>query len=92
VIVRTLPFRVLTGAALALLCAFGAAAQPPGQAQPSGMMQGIGSNRDQPVRIESNSLEVRDKSRQATFSGAMGTIRTGGHRRLPKGRVVTTRS
>src|ERR1041384_4222489 len=26
-------------------------------------------NRDQPVKIETNSLEVRDKQRQATFSG-----------------------
>ena len=26
-------------------------------------------NRDQPVQIESNTLEVRDKSRQATFTG-----------------------
>jgi lipopolysaccharide export system protein LptA len=34
-------------------------------------MQGLQLNRDQPVKIESNSLEVRDKSRQATFSGSV---------------------
>ena len=32
-------------------------------------MQGLQINRDQPVKIEANSLEVRDKQRQATFSG-----------------------
>ena len=31
-------------------------------------MQGLSMNRDQPVKIESNTLEVRDKIRQATFS------------------------
>jgi lipopolysaccharide export system protein LptA len=63
--------------ALALAALSAAAAQPPApaqspaQAQPqqSGAMQGFQVNRDLPVKIESNSLEVRDKSRQATFSG-----------------------
>ena len=32
-------------------------------------MQGLQLNRDQPVKIESDALEVRDKSQQATFSG-----------------------
>jgi lipopolysaccharide export system protein LptA len=32
-------------------------------------MQGLQLNRDQPVKIESDSLEVRDKSQQATFIG-----------------------
>src|SRR5215213_5444636 len=44
-----------------------AAAQP---AQQSGSaMQGIQLNRDQPVKVESDALEVRDKQRQATFMG-----------------------
>jgi lipopolysaccharide export system protein LptA len=63
---------VLAAAALALVtagAAGAAAAQPPAPAQPSGAMQGFQVNRDQPVKIESNSLEVRDKSRQATFLG-----------------------
>lgn len=62
---------LLAGIALMLATASAAAAQPPppqGQ-QPSGAMQGLTLNRDQPVKIESVSLEVRDKSRQATFSG-----------------------
>jgi lipopolysaccharide export system protein LptA len=50
-----------------ILAAATAAAQP--AAQPGGAMQGFQMNRDQPVRIESNSLEVRDKQRQATFIG-----------------------
>jgi len=44
-----------------------AAAQP--AQQPSGAMQGFQVNRDLPVKIESATLEVRDKSHQATFSG-----------------------
>jgi lipopolysaccharide export system protein LptA len=59
---------LLAGAGLALACALAATAQPAGQAQQSSM-QGFSMNRDQPVRIEANTLEVRDKSRQATFSG-----------------------
>ena len=55
---------------LTLACAFGAAAQPAGQAQqPSSTTQGLSMDSDQPVRIESNTLEVRDKIRQATFAG-----------------------
>lgn len=34
-----------------------------------GITQGLSANRDQPVQIESTSLEVRDKSRMATFIG-----------------------
>jgi len=60
----------LAGAALMLSCVLGAAAQPAGQAQqPSTTTQGLSMDSDQPVRIESNTLEVRDKIRQATFAG-----------------------
>jgi len=55
---------------LTLACALGAAAQPAGQAQqPASTAQGLSMDSDQPVRIESNTLEVRDKIRQATFAG-----------------------
>ena len=55
---------------LTLACALGAAAQPAGQAQqPASATQGLSMDSDQPVRIESNTLEVRDKIRQATFAG-----------------------
>jgi len=56
-----------TGLALLLAAALAASAQPAPQS--GGAMQGFQMNRDQPVRIESNSLEVRDKQRQATFIG-----------------------
>jgi lipopolysaccharide export system protein LptA len=32
-------------------------------------MQGFSQNRDQPIQIEAASLEVRDKSKEATFAG-----------------------
>ena len=55
---------------LTLACVLGAAAQPAGQAQqPSSTTQGLSMDSDQPVRIVSNTLEVRDKIRQATFAG-----------------------
>ena len=58
--------RLLSGclAAAALALASAAVAQ-----QPSGAMQGFSANKDQPVKITANSLEVRDKIRQATFMG-----------------------
>ena len=52
-------------ACLALPLAAGAQPAP----QSGGTMQGFQMNRDQPVKIEANSLEVRDKIRQATFIG-----------------------
>ena len=57
------------GVALVLGAAIAAAAQPAQKDQPGGAMQGLQLNRDQPVKIESDSLEVRDKSQQATFIG-----------------------
>jgi lipopolysaccharide export system protein LptA len=54
-----------------LAASLAVAAQPapqPGQ-QSSGAMQGFQINRDQPVKIESLTLEVRDKQHQATFAG-----------------------
>jgi len=60
--------RWLAGAALMFASAAAVAAQPAAQ-QPSGAMQGFSANKDQPVKITANSLEVRDKIRQATFMG-----------------------
>jgi lipopolysaccharide export system protein LptA len=67
-IARVSTAQALAGIGLMLACVLTATAQPAGQ-QSSTSMQGFSMNRDQPVRIESNSLEVRDKIRQATFSG-----------------------
>ncbi len=63
-------------AVLAMLAAAAPAAaaqQPAKGAQPSqeapGAFQGLSQSRDQPVKIESTTLEVRDKDNKATFSG-----------------------
>ena len=59
--------RFLTALLACLALPLAASAQPAPQS--GGTMQGFQMNRDQPVKIESNTLEVRDKSRQATFMG-----------------------
>jgi lipopolysaccharide export system protein LptA len=62
---------ILMGAGFSLAASLAVAAQPAPQPaqQPSGAMQGFQINRDQPVKIESLTLEVRDKQHQATFAG-----------------------
>jgi lipopolysaccharide export system protein LptA len=61
----------VAGAGLSLTASLAVAAQLAAQPaqQPSGAMQGFQINRDQPVKIESLTLEVRDKQHQATFAG-----------------------
>ncbi|MCS0502112.1 LptA/OstA family protein [Ancylobacter mangrovi] len=58
---------------LALLAAFGMLAVAPAEAQVSNnvpnALQGFATNRDEPIRIDANSLEVRDQQKQAVFSG-----------------------
>jgi lipopolysaccharide export system protein LptA len=61
--------RFPVGLALALAATVAAVAQPTQKDQQGGAMQGLQLNRDQPVKIESDALEVRDKSQQATFIG-----------------------
>jgi lipopolysaccharide export system protein LptA len=73
----TLGRPALVGVALALAAIMAASAQPAPPAQPAqqgGAMNALQINRDQPVKIESNSLEVRDKSHQATFIGAVKLV------------------
>src|SRR5262245_414207 len=41
---------------------------------PANALQGFSQNRDQPVKIDAGSLEVRDKDRVATFSGNVRVI------------------
>jgi lipopolysaccharide export system protein LptA len=59
------------GAGFSLAASLVVAAQsaPQPAQQSSGAMQGFQINRDQPVKIESLTLEVRDKQHQATFAG-----------------------
>jgi lipopolysaccharide export system protein LptA len=61
--------------ALALTAAAPADAQAPHPAAP-GPLQGMGQgqNQDQPVQIEAATLEVRDKSKMATFSGNVQVV------------------
>lgn len=56
-------FRAL-GLAAVLLTAASASAQNQG---PPNALQGFAKNRNEPIRIESQSLEVRDKDKTATF-------------------------
>jgi lipopolysaccharide export system protein LptA len=45
------------------------ASAPPVSKGPPNALQGFSQNRDQPVKIEAATLEVRDKDKVATFSG-----------------------
>jgi lipopolysaccharide export system protein LptA len=49
-------------------------AQTPAGKGPPNALQGFSQNRDQPVHIEAATLEVRDKEKQATFSGNVKVI------------------
>jgi lipopolysaccharide export system protein LptA len=66
-IARLKSTHALAGLALVLATALAAAAAQ----EPTGAVQGLSMNRDQPVKIESSTLEVRDKQREATFSGGV---------------------
>jgi lipopolysaccharide export system protein LptA len=61
--------------ALALTCgaAWGASAQSSVQGVPNAL-QGFSQNRDQPIQIEAASLEMRDKQKEATFSGNVKVV------------------
>jgi len=41
---------------------------------PPNALQGFSQNRNEPVKIEAATLEVRDKQKQATFSGAVKVV------------------
>src|SRR5689334_9547075 len=54
-----------------------AAGDAHGQGAMSGVpnaMQGFSQNRDQPIQIEAASLEMRDKKKEATFSGNVKVV------------------
>ncbi|MBR1126196.1 LPS ABC transporter substrate-binding protein LptA [Bradyrhizobium lablabi] len=68
---------VLSACAVALTLALFAAGYAYAQGSMSGVpnaMQGFTQNRDQPIQIEAASLEVRDKSKEATFSGNVKVV------------------
>jgi lipopolysaccharide export system protein LptA len=61
------------GIALALTACGGARAQSVATGVPNAM-QGFSQNRDQPIQIEAASLEMRDKKKEATFSGNVKVV------------------
>jgi lipopolysaccharide export system protein LptA len=48
--------------------------EAPAQSSIPNAMQGFSQNRDQPVQIEADALEVREKTKQATFSGNVKVV------------------
>ncbi|MGH6737829.1 MAG: LptA/OstA family protein [Bradyrhizobium sp.] len=64
-------------AAVLLLASVAAAFAARAQSTMSGVpnaMQGFTQNRDQPIKIEAASLEMRDKKKEATFSGNVKVV------------------
>jgi lipopolysaccharide export system protein LptA len=59
--------------ALALIASGDAVAQGAMSGVPNAM-QGFSQNRDQPIQIEAASLEMRDKKKEATFSGNVKVV------------------
>jgi lipopolysaccharide export system protein LptA len=59
--------------ALSLIAGSKAIAQSAVQGVPNAM-QGFSQNRDQPIQIEAASLEMRDKKKEATFSGNVKVV------------------
>jgi lipopolysaccharide export system protein LptA len=65
--------RSFAAAALALITSADALAQGAMSGVPNAM-QGFSQNRDQPILIEAASLEMRDKKKEATFSGNVKVV------------------
>src|SRR5580692_4681364 len=59
--------------ALSLIACGDAVAQSAVQGVPNAM-QGFSQNRDQPIQIEAATLEMRDKKKEATFSGNVKVV------------------
>src|SRR5271168_1164150 len=64
-------------AAISFAVAFGTACAASAQSAVQGVpnaMQGFSQNRDQPIQIEAATLEMRDKKKEATFSGNVKVV------------------
>jgi lipopolysaccharide export system protein LptA len=76
---RSIPVRrlahgaCLAGFAFAAIAAGDAGAQSAVTGVPNAM-QGFSQNRDQPIQIEAATLEMRDKKKEATFSGNVKVV------------------
>ncbi len=71
--------RIAVSTASAVLCCamLVAAADARAQSSATGVpnaMQGFSQNRDQPIQIEAASLEMRDKKKEATFTGNVKVV------------------
>jgi lipopolysaccharide export system protein LptA len=69
--------RMSCGIVVAIVFVLGGAALANAQSTMSGVpnaMQGFSQNRDQPIQIEAASLEMRDKKKEATFSGNVKVV------------------
>ena len=67
----------LGGCCAAFALAIIAAGEAAGQSAVTGVpnaMQGFSQNRDQPIQIEAATLEMRDKKKEATFSGNVKVV------------------
>jgi lipopolysaccharide export system protein LptA len=76
VVKSSLSARRWIGAGLSVL-AIGVAGAAIAQSSMQGVpnaMQGFSQNRDQPIQIEAASLEVRDKQKEATFTGDVKVV------------------
>ena len=75
--ISTMQFSSRSFAAAALALALVASGDALAQGAMSGVpnaMQGFSQNRDQPIQIEAASLEMRDKKKEATFSGNVKVV------------------
>ena len=76
---RCMSMRARAGRAIAAACLLGWALAPDARAQSTASnvpnaMQGFTQNRDQPIQIEAAQLEMRDKKKEATFSGNVKVV------------------
>ena len=76
---KILKVRIAASVASAILCfaMLPAAGDARAQSSATGVpnaMQGFSQNRDQPIQIEAASLEMRDKKKEATFSGNVKVV------------------
>ncbi|HVG51791.1 MAG TPA: LptA/OstA family protein [Xanthobacteraceae bacterium] len=65
---------LIVAVAALLMLAAPAALNAQNAAGPPNALQGFSQNRDQPVKIDAASLEVRDKNKTATFSGNVQVV------------------
>jgi lipopolysaccharide export system protein LptA len=72
-ITRIVQYTSAIGFALVVITAAEAAAQSTVTGVPNAM-QGFSQNRDQPIQIEAATLEMRDKKKEATFTGNVKVV------------------